>query len=135
GLWIPAQVAGHFHRGFFGMLGRSDRPADESGGEINPAVRPERRAVHAELRALRVVETREQRALLVRVAGALRVLEKVNVRRARDDEAALPRHHAIWKREAVGEDRALVVVPVALRGFEHDDATLRRLARARIAAV
>src|SRR5581483_9387833 len=44
---IPSNVAGHFQRGFFGMLGRSDRAAGESRGEINPAVRPERRAIDA----------------------------------------------------------------------------------------
>jgi hypothetical protein len=82
-----------------------------------------------------VVEAGEQRAPLVGVAGAFGVLEKEMSGAQVTMSPPFPRHHAVWKRETVGEDGALVVVPVVLRGFEHEHAALRRLARVRIAAV
>ena len=86
-------------------------------------------------RALGIVESGQQHAAFISVAGALGVFQKEDVGRAGDDQPAIPGQHAVRKSEAIGEDRGLVILPVMMRRFEHDDAPLRRLGRVRIAAI
>ena len=128
---LPAHVAGHFHRRALRVIRRGDRAAAQPRREVNPAVRAEGRAVHAELRAAAGGEAGEQHTPLIGDAVAVRVFQKKHVRRAGHDEPALPRHHPIGESESVGKNRALVHAPVAVRVFEHGDDARRFLPRFR----
>ena len=69
---------------------------------------------------------------------AVGVLEIQDVRRAGDDQPALPRHDAVGKRQSVGEIGALLEAAVAVGVLEHRDPPRRRLAfcrAGRIAAI
>src|SRR5207244_2808650 len=75
---------------------------------VNPVVEAPKQSIDAQL-LVALGETREQHASFVRATVAVGVLEKQNVRRGGDEDAAIPRHHAAGKRAFVIEDsRALV---------------------------
>ena len=87
----------------------------EAAGDVHPAIGPERGAGHAELFAAALgAKPGEHHAPHIRVPIAGGVLEIPNIRRARQEDAALPRHHAIGKRKPLGKRRALLKPPVAI---------------------
>src|SRR5438876_12263235 len=60
---------------------------------VNPVVESPKQSIHAQL-LIALGETREEHAPLVRATVAVGVLEKQNVRRGGDEQAAVPGHHA-----------------------------------------
>ena len=71
-------------------------------------------------------------------AVAVGVLHIIKIRRASDEHAAFPRHDAVGKGEAIGENGAFVVMAVVVRTFEEDNLADGRFAFAgagRITAV
>src|SRR5207249_2931163 len=80
----------------FRMLGRCNLArAGQPAGEIDPAVRPEGRMTHPQLRRAVRIEAGQQHAALVGAAIAVSVFKENYVRRAGDDESAVPRSQAV----------------------------------------
>ena len=69
----------------------------------------------------------QQHATFIRDAVAVVVLKKEHIRRARDDESAIPRQDTIGEREAIGKDGPLIHPSVAVGVFEHRDNARRLL--------
>ena len=105
-----------------GMRGRSNLPgARQAAGQVDPAIRSERRMRHAQLRRVAGVETGQHHALHIGPAVAVGVFQEKHVGRARDEEAAVPGQQAIWKCQAVREHRPAIQAPVAIGIFEQRD--------------
>ncbi len=62
---METDVGSHLQRSPFGMLGTSDGAAAQAGGQIDPAIGPNRRGIDAQLRTARGCETGEQHATFV----------------------------------------------------------------------
>ncbi len=78
---------------------------------------------------------RAQDLALVGLVVAVGVLEKEDVRRLRDDDAAVGEHQARRDVELVGEHRELVGLAVAIGVLEDADAVAAGLARRRLVRV
>ena len=92
---------------------------------------PERRVAESNLRRPRGVESRQDHPSLVRDAVAGRVLEVEKIGSAGDEDAAVPGHDAVRRRELAGEVRPLVEASVAVCVLQQgDDALGRRLSGA-----
>jgi len=76
---------------------------------------------HAQLRRCVGVEARQQNAAHVRPTVTIGVFQKEHIRRAGDDEAAVPGRETVRKGQAIGEYRPAVHAPVAIGVVETSD--------------
>ena len=112
-----------------------DGPAIPAAPEVDPPIRAPLRRIDAALQLTRA-EAGEQNLPHVRLARARAVLEKNNVRRARDDDPTARRHKPIHRRQSLRPHHRLVHAPVAVRirqQLHHAErARLRRLLELRV---
>ena len=126
---IEARVRADFDGGPFGMFRRRNlaRPR-QPAGEVNPTVRTKDRMTHTQLRRRVGVEARQQHAAFVRPPVAIFVLQKEHVRRASDDESAVPGRETVRKGQALGEHRPMIHAPVTIGVVQTGDHSGGRLA-------
>jgi hypothetical protein len=117
------------------MVGAGDGSTRQPRGKIDPPVRADCRAIHAQLRAAFRFESGKQNTAFIRPAISVGVLEKQDIRRAGHNDAASPREHSIREGESFGKRRALVHAPVTIRVLEQGNAPRRRLRCVRVATV
>ena len=104
----------------FGMIRRGDAPVGTAVGAVDPVV-----ARETGVRDARFVvyfwESCVQDLPNVSLAIAIFVLHEQNVRRAGDNQAALPWHEPADRKDLIREDRGTVDLAIAVRVLQQTD--------------
>src|SRR4051812_26576177 len=112
--------------------------AGQAARDIDPIIWAQRWMTHTKLGRVAVLETGQDDATNIRPAITVSIFEKNNIGRASHEKAAAPGHDAIRERQAVCENRSLLVATIAIDVFEQGDDSSGGLARSwtsRIAAI
>ncbi len=127
---IPFEIAaGNVHH-VLRFVGGIDLTRIQSVVEMHTAVQPPARRAHLKLRMLRI-EALDERPRLVRLAIAVRVLEKENLRACGGDQPAVIRQQSLHVVHVIRKGHRLVHAPVAIFIGEQLNAREPRIARIR----
>ena len=110
----------------FGVAGRRDAAVGAGVGAIDPVIHAEPRVGNAGL----LVHFRKagvKHLAQIGLSVAVGVFQKQDVRRAGDDQPALPRHESADRQDVFGEDGTAPRLAIAIEVFEHADARAGRL--------
>src|SRR5262249_1238407 len=115
GIRPEAEIATGDGDGLFRRIARfANCPAAAAVGPVNPVVQAPSQPVDAEL-LVAGVETGQNYLFFVRLPVAIGVFEVPDVLAVGHEDPAVPRQHAVGKRQLVGEDGCVAIAAVLAR--------------------